>query len=119
MTMTASSVDVSSVGSASIVHQRTQAATNPPGHWLSWFEFNLGLFALAIPAGLLIVWMAPVDFVRFMGVAIVGTGLMGMWVSAAGLKLEHPARWRSLVASFRQHRSSSAARLRRDQRYSG
>ena len=113
--MTVSSLDASTIRRQRMLSpQRAEASRQS----LSWFEFGLGLFALSVPVGLLIVWMGPVDFIKVMGLIIVGTGLIGVWVSAAGLKLEHPARWRSLVASFTQRESSRGARLHQAGRYS-
>jgi hypothetical protein len=69
---------------------------------LTWFEFGLGLFAAALPVGVILLLVAPVAFVQVLGAVIVGTGVVGLWVSALGLRLEHPERWNALKAGLRR-----------------
>lgn len=69
---------------------------------MTWFEFGLLLFAAALPVGLILLLVAPVSFFHILGAAIVGTGLIGVWVSALGLRLEHPERWMALKSAFRR-----------------
>jgi len=74
----------------------------------TWFEFGLLMFAAALPVGLVLLLVAPVSFFHVLGAVIVGTGLIGVWVSALGLRLEHPERWTSLKASLRRFIPSPA-----------
>ena len=60
------------------------------------------LFAAALPIGLILLLFAPVSFFHVLGAVIVGTGLIGVWVSALGLRLEHPERWLALKAAMRR-----------------
>ena len=69
---------------------------------ITWFEFGLGLFAAALPIGLVLMLVAPVSFFHVLGAVIVGTGLIGIWVSALGLQLEHPERWVALKGVLRR-----------------
>jgi len=69
---------------------------------MTWFEFGLVLFAAALPIGLVLLLVAPVSFFHLLGAVIVGTGLVGVWVSALGLRLEHPKRWTALKATLRR-----------------
>lgn len=69
---------------------------------ITWFEFGLALFAAALPIGFVVMLVAPVAAFHALGAVIVGTGLIGMWVSAVGLQLEHPERWVMLKASLRR-----------------
>ena len=69
---------------------------------ITWFEFGLLLFAAALPIGLILLLLAPVSFFHLLGAVIVGTGLIGVWVSALGLKLEHPDRWVALKSMLRR-----------------
>jgi len=71
------------------------------GRSITWFEFGLILFAAALPIGLILLLLAPVSFFHVLGAVIVGTGLIGVWVSALGLRLEHPERWLALKSSVR------------------
>lgn len=81
-------------------------ASNRRGSAITWFEFGLALFAAALPIGLVLMLVAPVSFFHILGAVIVGTGLIGMWVSALGLQLEHPERWTALKGSFRRFATS-------------
>ncbi len=83
---------------------------------VTWFEFGLALFAAALPIGLVLMVVAPVSFFHALGAAIVGTGLIGIWVSALGLQLEHPERWMSLKGSLRRFATASSPPLRVAQR---
>ena len=67
---------------------------------ITWFEFGLMLFAAALPIGLVLMLVAPVSFLHVLGAVILGIGLIGMWVSAVGLQLEHPERWTAIKASL-------------------
>lgn len=69
---------------------------------ITWFEFGLMLFAAALPIGVVLMLVAPVSFMHALGTVILGTGLIGMWVSAVGLQLEHPERWTAIKASLRR-----------------
>jgi hypothetical protein len=69
---------------------------------VTWFELGLALFAAALPIGLVLMLVAPVAAFHALGAVIVGTGLIGMWVSALGLQLEYPERWIALKASIRR-----------------
>lgn len=69
---------------------------------LTWFEVALQLFAIALPLGVIVVVVAPVDFLHALGALIVGTALIGLWVAALGLQLEHPERWHALKGSLRR-----------------
>ena len=69
---------------------------------VTWFEFGLVMFAAALPIGLVLLLAAPVSFFHFLGAIVVGTGLIGVWVSALGLQLEHPDRWHALKAMMRR-----------------
>jgi hypothetical protein len=69
---------------------------------ITWFEFGLALFAAALPIGLALLLVAPLAFVHALGAVIVGTGLIGMWVSALGLQLVHPERWNALKLALRR-----------------
>lgn len=77
-------------------------ASNRRRQAVTWFEFGLALFAAALPIGLVLMLAAPVAFFHVLGAVIVGTGLIGMWVSALGLQLEHPERWTALKGSLRR-----------------
>jgi hypothetical protein len=68
---------------------------------ITWFEFGLALFAAAVPIGVLLILAAPVAFLQALGALILGTGLVGIWVSALGLRLEHPERWHALKRLLR------------------
>jgi hypothetical protein len=58
-----------------------------------------------------LILVAPFNFFHVMGAVIVGTGLIGVWVSALGLQLEHPERWHALKTSLaRIGTNSSPAR---------
>jgi hypothetical protein len=76
---------------------------------MTWFEFGLLLFAAALPIGLVLLLIAPVSFFHVLGAVIVGTGLIGVWVSALGLQLEHPDRWIALKATLRRMATLPAA----------
>ena len=76
---------------------------------ITWFEFGLLLFAAALPVGLILLLVAPVSFFHLLGALIVCTGLIGVWVSALGLKLEHPDRWVALKGQLRRLGTSPAA----------
>lgn len=82
--------------------------TNRTG--VTWFEFLLALSGGALPIGLVLVLIAPVSFFHAIGAAIVGMGLIGLWVSALGLQLEHPERWHALKASVVRLATASAPR---------
>ena len=69
---------------------------------MTWFEFGLLLFAAALPIGLILLLVAPVSFFHVLGTVILGTSLIGVWVSALGLQLEHPERWMALKAALRR-----------------
>ena len=69
---------------------------------LTWFEVLLRVFAAALPIGLAVIVAAPVEFVHALGVLILGTGLIGLWVCALGLQLEHPERWHAIKATLRR-----------------
>jgi len=73
---------------------------------ITWFEFGLLLFAAGLPIGLVLMLVAPVSFLHALGAVILGTGLIGMWVSAVGLQLEHPERWTAIKASLRRFATS-------------
>jgi hypothetical protein len=75
---------------------------------LSWFEFGLGLFAAALPVGVLLMLTAPVDFFHAIGAVIVAMGLIGVWVSALGLRLERPDRWAEIRASLARLSTASS-----------
>ena len=81
---------------------RSYARSRQRGSTITWFEFGLALFAAALPIGLVLMLVAPVSFFHVLGAVIVATGLIGMWVSALGLQLEHPDRWTALKGSFRR-----------------
>lgn len=86
---------------------RTYARNRPkraigPKRAITWFEFGIALFAAALPIGLVLMLVAPVSFFHVLGAVIVGTGLIGIWVSAVGLQLEHPERWLALKGSLRR-----------------
>lgn len=66
---------------------------------MTWFEIGFRMFAAALPVGLLVMFAAPVTFMHALGAMIVGAGLIGMWVSALGLRLEHPERWHAIKRS--------------------
>ena len=76
---------------------------------ITWFEFGLGLFAAALPIGLVLMLVAPVSFFHVLGAVIVGTGLIGIWVSALGLQLEHPERWVALKGVLRRFATAPPA----------
>jgi hypothetical protein len=76
---------------------------------MTWFEFGLMLFAAALPIGLILLLVAPVSFFHVLGAVIVGTGLIGVWVSALGLRLEHPERWVALKSALRRSVTPPAA----------
>lgn len=76
---------------------------------VTWFEFGLGLFAAALPIGAIVVAIAPVAFLHAVGALITGMSLIGIWMSAVGLKLEHPERWNALKRSLRNRWSGSPA----------
>jgi hypothetical protein len=80
---------------------------------ITWFEFGLALFAAALPVGLVLMLVAPVWFFHVIGAVIVGTGLIGMWVSVLGLQLEHPARWAALKGALRRFATTSSPPPRR------
>lgn len=71
-------------------------------HGITWFEFGLILFGTALPIGLVLLLVAPLSFFHLLGAVIVGTASIGVWVSALGLRLEHPERWMALKASLRR-----------------
>ena len=75
---------------------------------ITWFEFGLALFAAALPIGLVLMLVAPVSFFHVLGAVIVGTGLIGIWVSALGLQLEYPERWTALKGSVRRFTTASS-----------
>lgn len=75
---------------------------------VTWFEFGLALFAAALPIGVVLMLVAPVWFFHVLGAVIVGTGLIGMWVSALGLQLEHPDRWAALKAGMRRFATAAS-----------
>jgi hypothetical protein len=74
---------------------------------VSWFEFGLALFAGALPVGVLLVVAAPLEFFHAVGAAIVAMGLIGLWISVIGLKLEDPQRWAQIRASLFRFSASS------------
>ena len=67
---------------------------------VSWFECGLALFGAALPIGLVVMIAAPLNFFHAMGAAILAMGLIGLWISVLGLKLEHPERWAEIRASL-------------------
>jgi hypothetical protein len=69
---------------------------------ITWFEFGLGLFLVSVPVGAVLMAVAPLSFFHFLGAVVVGTGLVGAWVCALGLRLEHPDRWHALKSWFRR-----------------
>jgi len=75
---------------------------------VTWFEFGLVLFAAALPIGLVLLLVAPLSFFHVLGAAIVGTALIGLWVSALGLQLEHPERWNALKLSLRRFATTTS-----------
>ena len=77
------------------------------GAGITWFEFGLALFAAALPIGVVVAVVAPVDFMHVLGAVVIGISLIGLWVCALGLQLEHPARWLALKASARRLASAS------------
>ena len=77
------------------------------GAGMTWFEFGLVLFAVALPVGLVVAIVAPVDFMHLLGAVIVGTSLIGLWVCMLGLQLEHPDRWLALKLTARRLASSN------------
>ena len=77
------------------------------GAGVTWFEFGLALFAAALPIGVVVAVVAPVDFMHALGAIVIGVSLIGLWVCALGLRLEHPARWLALKASARRLASTS------------
>jgi hypothetical protein len=81
---------------------------SPARHSMTWFEFGLLLFAAALPIGLILLLVAPVSFFHVLGAVILGTGLIGVWVSALGLRLEHPDRWIALKGTLRRFASPPA-----------
>ncbi len=84
---------------------------------MTWFEIGFRLFAAALPVGLVVMLAAPVTFVHALGAVVVGAGLIGMWISALGLQLEHPERWYAIKASVRRMAAaSSPARTIADER---
>jgi hypothetical protein len=81
-----------------------------PGRRITWFEFGLALFAASLPVGIVLMLAAPVQFFQAVGVAILGMGLVGLWISALGLQLEHPERWREIKASLVRLAAHGSAR---------
>jgi len=77
---------------------------------VSWFEFGLGLFAAALPIGAIVIAVAPVQFFEAVGAGILGIGLVGLWISALGLQLEDPKRWRELRGLLFRPAASSDTR---------
>ena len=77
------------------------------GTGLTWFEFGLLLFAVALPVGLVVAVVAPVDFMHLLGAAVVGASLIGLWVCTLGLQLEHPERWLALKSTARRIASTN------------
>lgn len=77
---------------------------------ITWFEFGVALFAAALPIGVVLIVLSPIEFLQAIGAVIVGTGLVGLWISALGLQLEHPERWRALKASVVRIATGHAAR---------
>lgn len=72
------------------------------GAGMTWFEFGLLLFGVALPVGVVVAIVAPVDFMHLLGAVVVGTSLIGLWVCTLGLQLEHPERWVALKSSARR-----------------
>lgn len=66
----------------------------------TWYELLLALFGAAFPIGLVLMLVGPVDFFHAIGAAILGMALVGVWISALGLQLEHPERWNALKGSL-------------------
>ena len=80
-----------------------------PRRSITWFEFGLLLFAAALPVGLILLLVAPVSFFHVLGAVIVGTGLIGVWISVLGLRLENPDRWTALKSQLRRLAAPPAA----------
>jgi hypothetical protein len=78
------------------------------GDRITWFEFGIWLFAVALPVGLVLALVAPVEFMHVLGAVVIGISLIGLWVCALGLQLEHPQRWLALKASARRLASSTS-----------
>jgi hypothetical protein len=83
---------------------------------ISWFEFGLALFGAALPIGVLLMLAAPLHFFHALGAAVVAMGLIGFWVSALGLKLEHPERWAQIRTSMGRLATASSPPRRPAQR---
>jgi hypothetical protein len=83
---------------------------------ITWFEFGLAMFAAALPVGVVLILVAPFDFFHFVGAMVVGTALVGLWVSALGLRLEHPQRWHELTAALARLATASSPPRRTVQR---
>jgi galactitol-specific phosphotransferase system IIC component len=66
---------------------------------LGWFGFATRLFAVGLALGLLLVVVAPVDFVRWLGTAATIGSVLGLALALAGRRLEASAlagnRWSS------------------------
>ena len=87
---------------------------------LSWFEFGLALFAGALPVGLVLLVAAPFDFFHAMGAVILAMGVIGLWLSSEGLRLERPERWAELRdAVLRRHGRTAHARTAASVRAAG
>lgn len=76
---------------------------------VTWFEFGLALFAAALPVGIVIAVVAPIDFMHALGAVVIGISLIGLWVCMLGLQLTHPERWLALKASARRLASVSSS----------
>ena len=76
------------------------SASRRPARAVTWFEFGLGLFVVSVPIGIVLMAVAPLSFFHFLGAVVVGAGLVGAWVCALGLRLEHPDRWHALKGWF-------------------
>ena len=84
---------------------------------LCWFECGLALFGAALPIGVVLIFSAPVDFFHAIGAAIVAMALIGLWVSALGLRLEHPERWAEIRSSIARLSTASSPPRRRPADY--
>jgi hypothetical protein len=68
---------------------------------VSGFEIALSLFAVGALIGAVVLVLAPLQFFYLLGAIIVTSGIAGAWLSAIGLRLEHPERWQALKTSMR------------------
>jgi hypothetical protein len=84
--------------------------SKPTKRRFTWFEFGLALFGAALPIGIVLMLVAPVQFFHAIGAVILGMGLVGLWISALGLQLEHPQRWLELKLSLSRLVTANSAR---------